>query len=158
MNQINNLSYFVISEMSIKFKPQANERDNYDLLTVTVTDLNTLETFKIKDKLPPHSTKGNKTIDGVLARILFENGLEEWELTYHHIDWKHNSHDTDLIYEYCISNPQYFFNAIKLTDKITSWDDLIFIPSSERQQIRLLKHICNKLYEIDTELNIIANK
>lgn len=148
MKDLTNLSYFLITNMEIEFKPQANPSDNYDLLTVTIMDLNTLETHTITDRLPANSHKsGSSTINGTLAKILLENGVNDWSMTYYHL---HNNvsdfgHNTDLIFDYCTEPQQFFFNAIKLKDEIKQWNDIIFIPSSERQQIRLLKSILEQI-------------
>ena len=158
--ELDNLKYYCLVDIKSEFIPEANEQDNHYLITYTIMELNSLEQITIKETKKPDeiSNKLTNGLEGTLASILLENGVEEYKLDYMSLcKFDSLNHKCDNILDYCISPSHYFFNGIALQDHITKWEHILHIPSSEREQTRLLSAINCNLEWIARNINDKSN-
>ena len=158
--EISNLQYYCLVDINSEFVPEAYEKDNHYLVTYTIIELNSLEQITIKEKIKQDllSNHNHNCLDGTLASIMLENGVEPYQMNYYHLcKYGAFNHQCDTIHDYCTSPSHYFFNGIALQDPISSWEDILHIPSSERQEQRLLASINTNLEWIAKELNSNGN-
>ena len=139
-NENNNISEYLLT-MDSEFKPEAYEQDNYYLLKYSILDLRSLEPITISEKVRQDQLE--QVIPKQLAKIIHE--------TYFSI-----SEYTSLTYKALINNGwlsnQYLFEAIAIKPSISSLDDLVILPSSEKAIIHYLYTISDSLSAISGEL------
>ena len=145
-----NLKEYLLTIES-EYKPQAYEQDNYYLIKYYLLDLRSLETLTISLE---------QEIPKPLAIILHE--------TNHHVKTYDRFSYKALINNGWISN-KYIFEAIPMKESISSLNDLLILPSSERAMIHYLSEINYHLDnisstleeqrgDIETNLNNIKNE
>lgn len=153
--KLETINYYCIVDIKTEFVGEAYEQNNHYLVTYTIMELNSLEQITITEKIRDDliSDKASNGLNGTLASIMLENGVEPYQMNYYHLcKYGFFNHQCDNIHDYCISPSHYFFNGIPLKDPITSWEHILHIPSSERQQQRLLTEINNNLVWVANEL------
>lgn len=139
-NKNNNISEYLLT-MDSEFKPEAYEQDNYYLIKYYLLDLRSLETLTISETIPKDSLE--QEIPKPLAIILHE--------TNHHVKTYDRFSYKVLINNGWISD-KYLFEAIPLKESISSLNDLLILPSSEKALIHYLHEINSNLDSICTIL------
>ena len=122
-----------------EYIPEAYEQDNYYLIKYTILDLESLKPVTIKEQVK------ELDIDNKIAKPLYDIIHE----------CNHNLSYT-FSYKALINNgwleTQYLFEAIPLKESISSLNDLLIIPSSEKAIIHYLKEINYNLECISTSI------
>lgn len=135
-----NLSEYLLTIES-EFIPEAYEKDNYYLLKYTILDLRSLKPITISEKVTQDQIE--QAIPKQLAKIIHETvfNIDEY---------------SSLTYKALINNgwldTQYLFEAIKIKESISSLDDLLILPSTEKAIIHYLYTISDSLSAIGGEL------
>ena len=131
-----NLKEYLLTIES-EFKPQAYEQDNFYLLKYSLFDLRSLKTMTISEKIL--NSELEQEIPEQLAKIIHE--------TYFSIDSFNR-----ITYKALINNgwldTQYLFEAIALKSSISTINDLLILPSSEKAMIYYLSQINDNLNSI----------
>lgn len=134
----NNLREYYLS-IDCEYKPQAYEQDNYYLLKYTILDLISLEPIIISEKVL--QSELDKKIPKQLIKMIKEDN---------------QTITSNFNYMALINNgwlsENYLFEAIPKTDNISSLNDLIIIPSSEKAIKYYLFEIANNTDSIAQEL------
>lgn len=138
--QNENLKEYLLTIES-EFKPQAYEQDNYYLLKYCLLDLRSLETLTISEKILDSQLK--QDIPKQLTKIIHE--------THFNINIA-NTLSYKILIENGWSDMQYLFEAIPLKESISTLDDLVILPSSEKAMIHYLYTISDSLSAISGEL------
>lgn len=135
-----NLREFLLT-MSSEFIPEAYEQDNHYLIKYNLLDLRSLKPVTISEKVLISDLEHN--IPKQLAKIINE--------TYFNINGCES-----LTYKALINNgwldTEYLLEAIPLKKSISSLNDLLIIPSSEKIIKHYLYQINNSLEDIGSEL------
>ena len=119
-------------------------------------ELNSLEQFTIKEKIPVDLITDDiqNGLDGTLASIMLENGLDPYQLNYKQLcKYGAFNYKCDNIHDYCITPSHYFFNGIVLQEPVTEWEHILHIPSSERQDQRIKTELNNNIRWLASELS-----
>ena len=137
----NNLREYLLT-MESENQPQAYEQDNYYLIKYYLLDLRSLETLALSEKILYSELE--QEIPDQLAKIIHETNFSI-------------SPSTKLSYKALINNnwlsSQYLFEAIPLSESISSLKELLILPSSERAIIHYLHQIN---YNLDNIWGAIA--
>ena len=118
-------------------KPQVYEQDNYHLLKYCLLDLRSLETLTISEKILDSELE--QRIPQTLALIIHETNQNV--KTYDMFSYK-------VLINGGWLNDKYIFEAIPLKESISSLNDLLILPSSEKAMIHYLHEINSNLESI----------
>lgn len=145
-NDNKNLREYLLTIES-EYKPQAYEQDNYYLIKYCLLDLRSLEPINISEKVLKNDLEHK--IPDQLAKIIHETNQQIYEF------------DT-FTYNVLINNGwlqgQYLFEAIPLKESISSLNDLLILPSSERAIIHYLREITENTSDIAIELGYLRGE
>ena len=151
-NKNENLSEYLLT-MESEFIPEAYEQDNYYLLKYCLLDLRSLKPITISEKVKQDQLE--QEIPKQLAIILHETNFSV--STYNRLSYK------ALINNGWLSD-KYIFEAIQIKESISSLDDLLILPSTEKAIIHYLysisdslSAICGELYEMRTDTSDSLN-
>lgn len=154
--ELDNIQYFLIHKISSEFVGEPQEQDNYYIITYDIIELNSLEQYQIKEKVLKSNT--NELLDGTIAKIILENEPSIREHNNYRLSYasliRGIDYNTDALLEYCTEPLQLFFNGIAKNKPITSWNDIIYLPSREREQARILLNIN---YNLETLASAISD-
>jgi len=154
--ELNNIQYFLIHKISSEFVGEPQERDNHYIITYDIIELNSLEQYQIKEKVLKSNI--NELLNGTIAKIILENEPSIREHNNYRLSYasliRGIDYNTDSLLEYCTEPLQLFFNGIAKNKPITSWNDIIYLPSREREQARILLNIN---YNLETLASAISD-
>ena len=154
--ELDNIQYFLIHKISSEFVGEPQERDNHYIITYDIIELNSLEQYQIKEKVLKSNI--NELLNGTIAKIILENEPSIREHNNYRLSYasliRGIDYNTDSLLEYCTEPLQLFFNGIAKNKPITSWNDIIYLPSREREQARILLNIN---YNLETLASAISN-
>lgn len=135
-----NLKEYLLT-IECEYKLQANEQDNYYLLKYCLLDLRSLETITISEQIL--NSELEQEIPEPLALIIHETNQSVE--TYNRFSY-------EVLINNGWLNDKYIFEAIPLKESISSLNDLLILPSSEKALIHYLHEINSNLDSICTIL------
>ena len=154
--ELDNIQYFLIHKISSEFVGEPQEQDNYYIIKYDIIELNSLEQYQIKEKVL--KTNINELLNGTIAKIILENEPSIREHNNYRLSYasliRGIDYNTDTLLDYCTEPLQLFFNGIAKNKPITSWNDIIYLPSREREQARILLNIN---YNLETLASAISD-